>query len=281
MYTSCDKIDGPYKEPPPPPAKKTVLIEKFTGHRCSGCPDGSREVENLKNTFIDEDSGKSLLISVAIHPGHMTGFTGITNTYYYDFTSPDGDVIAQDMNPNLLPQATVNRSVNEGGGRCWGKTEWDTKIRELLYEENGSPKLPNIDIQINNTLVEQELTIATTINVLNDLEGEYRLCLFIMEDSIIAPQLDGADTKEEYVHNHIYRCAVNGVYGESLETSLTSGLQIEQEHTITFDDSNNSDWNWNEIANCYIVGYVTGPFIGNENIAEIEQTHKQPVIGNE
>lgn len=279
LWVSCDKINGPYKEPPPQnPPQKTVLIEKFTGHRCSGCPDASRVIDDLKENYFGNN-----LISVAIHPGHIAPFTAPTNTYYYDFRTPDGNTIGEDMDPDNLPQGTVNRVINVGGGRCWSKNEWYDKILELLYDENENPKLPNIEIEINNTLVNKELTISTKINVLNDLDGEYRLCLFIMEDGIIAPQLDGSETNEEYIHDHVYRCAVNGVYGESLETSLISGLEIEKEHIVVLNESNNINWidDWNNIENCYVVGYISGPYSDNENIAQIEQTHKQQVLINE
>ena len=271
MWFSCDKIHEPYKEPPPPPAEKTVLIEKFTGHRCSGCPSASRVIDDLKENYFGDK-----LISVAIHPGNFTSFTAPTNTYNYDFRTDDGNTIAEQMNPALLPLGTVNRISDQNNNRCFGKNEWYDLINNFLYDSSGSPKLPNIEIEINNTLVNQELTISTTIKVLNDLEGEYRLYLFIMED-IIAPQLDGSETIEEYLHKNVYRCAVNTVYGENLETNLISGLEIEKEYSIILNAKNNID----NPEKCYVVGYVSGPFSDGEEIAQIEQTQKQPILDNE
>ena len=92
--------------------------------------------------------------------------------------------------------------------------------------------LDAIDIQINNNFnnLNRELIITTNINILNNLNGNYALCLFIMEDSIIAPQDDEKfGYIENYVHDHIYRCSVNDIYGESINAKkdILSNLESD------------------------------------------------------
>ena len=53
ILSACDKIDPPYTEDCNQTAKKTVLIEKFTGHKCSNCPEASRKIDELKECYGD------------------------------------------------------------------------------------------------------------------------------------------------------------------------------------------------------------------------------------
>ena len=71
-----------------------------------------------------------------------------------------------------------------------------------------------------------------------------------MEDSIIAPQKDGSNYIENYQHDHIYRCSVNGIYGEQ--------LTLQSNHSIELNTTNNINWSedWNNINNCYVVAYI-------------------------
>ena len=47
-FIGCDKIEPPYTQNNSQLAERTVLIEKFTGHKCSNCPEASRTVDELK-----------------------------------------------------------------------------------------------------------------------------------------------------------------------------------------------------------------------------------------
>ena len=88
FFAQCDRIDPPYIENNLQIAERTVLIEKFTGHKCSNCPEASREIDFLKEIYGEQ------IISVAIHPGNLTEFTETDNNYTYDFTTENGSIIA-------------------------------------------------------------------------------------------------------------------------------------------------------------------------------------------
>lgn len=262
-WISCDKIESPYIEQATLSAgSKTILVEKFTGHQCSNCPAASRIIEEeLKPLFINSNNNKSSIISVAIHPGTVS-LTETDENYTYDFTTFDGDEIANYVGvTSFIPLGTINR-LNGGdwGERCFLQDNWGEKVYSQLIDEDNNFIEQTISINLNNTFNTntRELSITTTTTIFNDLEGDYALCLFIMEDSIIAPQKDGSDYIENYIHNHIYRCSVNGIYGESLNTSLTEGLILTNTHSIIFDTSNNVNWNtdWNNINNCHVVAYI-------------------------
>ena len=274
-FIGCDKIEPPYTQNNSQLAERTVLIEKFTGHKCSNCPEASRTVDELKEFYGDN------LISVAIHPGNLTEFTSTDDNYPYDFATDASDTIGIEMGATFLPLGSVNR-INGGiSNRCFTKNEWGIQINNLLYDSNGLPLPKNIEMEINTSFNEKnkELTIQTNFTYKNSIEKNHSICIFIMEDAIISPQIDGSEYVEDYEHNHIYRCAVNRTYGESIEkfhfVDVEGQSDYQSTHTIVFSEETNINWtdDWNNINNCYVVAYV----YNNENLT-IEHTIKHKII---
>tara|TARA_B100002052_G_C15881879_1_gene599704 strand:+ start:3042 stop:3926 length:885 start_codon:yes stop_codon:yes gene_type:complete len=275
---SCDKIEPPYTENISQPPERTVLIEKFTGHKCSGCPNASDEVYALKQLY-----GEDAIISIAIHPGDLSVFTAVDENHPYDFTTLSGDSIANDMGITFLPLGTINRIPNgSASGNAWYYEDWGSEIQNLLFSPDSLPLEKNININLNTTLneINKELTIETSISFLNNnLSGNYKLCLIITEDGIISPQDD--DNKGiigNYEHNDIYRCAVNGTYGESIENFAFVDLEgqagYQSTHTVIFNESSNINWTdeWTNMSNCSVVAYVY-----DDKSLIIEESVKKPI----
>jgi len=138
----------------------------------------------------------------------------------------------------------------------------------------------NIDFEITYSFEEgtKELIVQTNINILNNLEGNYNLCLLIIEDGILSPQLDGTEYVNDYEHNHIYRCSINSVYGENINDfyfiDLDGQSGYQAIHSITLDESANINWNndWNNINNCSVIAYIY-----NSESLIIEHTEKTPI----
>lgn len=278
---SCDKIEPPYTENNTQIPQRTVLIEKFTGHKCSNCPDASNEIYDLKEFY-----GADAIISIAIHPGDLSVFTGVDDNHPYNFTTPSSDEIANDMGVTSfggLPLGTINRIPNGSAQeRAWYYEDWRTEIQNLLFNENNEPLQKNINININTSLdeINKQLTIETNINFLNNLSGNYKLCLIITEDGIISPQDDNnIGTIENYEHNDIYRCAVNGTYGENLTSFNLIDLKdqngYQATHTVVFNKNSNINWTngWNNITNCSVIGYIY-----NTESLIIEESIKKNII---
>ena len=151
---SCDTIEPPYKEPPPPTdtntVLKTVMIEKFTGHKCAGCAIASEKIDELKEIY----PGK--IIPIYIHPD-LSPLTNPSSNYPYDFRTDDGSQIANDLGVPYIPLGTINRLGGNSNtipecDRCWLKDSWASLIDTILYDNNNTPKLPEIEISINNIL---------------------------------------------------------------------------------------------------------------------------------
>ncbi len=251
---ACDKIEPPYTEGVIL-SEKTILIEKFTGHQCSNCPEASRVIENeLKTKFLNiHNNNKSSIISVAIHPGNVS-LTNTDENYPYDFRTTSSDSISLNVGVvSFIPVGTINRiSGGDAGNRCWSKDNWSEQAKSQLVDNSLNPIAKKINIQINTSVDVEKRIVDITTNVTTFIEDyeNYNLSLFIMEDSIIAPQKDGSDYIENYQHDHIYRCAVNGLYGEQ--------LTLKNNHSVELNVNNNLNWteDWNNLNNCYVVAYV-------------------------
>ena len=244
----CDKIDYPYIEQNSQSAERVVLIEKYTGHKCSGCPSASSKVDELKILY------KDAIIPIAIHPGSLPEFTSTDNNYPYDFTTDSGNQIAEDMGITFLPLGSINR-VQGSEGKYFYKDQWATEIEKLLFDSEGNPRPKEIEIEINSTLSGKNLSIQTDINKLRDFNTNLKYCLVVIEDSIISPQKDYSSYVPEYVHNYIYRCSVNSTYGEIIQFNNDVWSTSNE---VSFDTSSNNNWdnNWYNFHNCYVVGYV-------------------------
>ena len=278
-WLSCDKIEPPYTTGVIA-AEKTILIEKFTAHECQNCPEAGRIIENeLKPTFINiNDTSQSAIISVAIHPG-QSNLTLTSENYYYDFTTDGGDQISNSLGVNVgtaLPKGGINRIDAGHGNRLWKRDKWSEQITGLLIDQDLNPLPKNIDIDIELILNEMNktLTVSSMISVLNDLNGNYALALFVMEDGIIAPQKDGLELIENYKHDHVYRCPINGWSGEPLHTFLQGMIFSTTEKTIAFNTDHNTNWDseWDNMNNCYVVGYIY-----NTETGVIEEVTKKRV----
>ena len=55
--------------PVPSSFTKKVLIEEFTGHRCTNCPAAAKEISAIQNIYGDQ------VIAIAIHPSGGFMFT--------------------------------------------------------------------------------------------------------------------------------------------------------------------------------------------------------------
>ena len=258
IWLSCDKIEPPYIQNNDIAPQKTILVEKFTGHKCSNCPEASRKIDELKNFYGDA------IIPISIHPGNLPEFTDTDNNYPYDFTTSYGDTIANDMGATFLPLGTINRIPGGISNRCWTKDQWSSQINNLLFDENGLPIEKKINIELTTFFNEtnKELTVETNIILLSELTGNYNLCLLIIEDEIIAPQVDGSEYIINYEHNHIYRCAINNVYGQSINEFMFVDLEgqagYQSINTVILNESTNINWNeeWDNLENCHVIAYI-------------------------
>ena len=249
-FVSCDKIEGPYITPDesvetnvefpdidPATVFRKVLIEEYTGHRCTNCPDGHRELASLHERYGDS------LVAIGIHAGGFAMTSGIFST---DFRTEEGNTLYEDFTINQIgtPAAVVNRKQH-GNVYPLSIPAWQPAIEEELTHDCVAA------VQLINVFdaSSQKLTAHTKTTRLNGDTSDLQIALYIIEDGIVAPQKDGEETILEYVHNHVLRGSLNGVYGTQLTTPEEDGTYLKSYEL----DCSAKSWNF---SNCSVVAIL-------------------------
>lgn len=263
VFFGCDIIEAPYVIPTNQenvtvefPALdlstvyRKVLIEEYTGHRCTNCPSAHLVLEDLHERFGD---------TLAIVGIHATSLANTSNRFPYNFHTPAGDALAEDFGINAIPAAIINREYQQGG---WPKDEWLQKINQV----DRSQVRAAIQV-INQYDADLKLKVNTKVTMLEDNDHPLRLSVFLIEDGIVKPQMSNTTTIEDYTHNHVLRAALNGTYGQPYEDAMPRLTEFTYACSVSFAEH---DWN---AANCTVV-----VFLYDVQSGEVVQVETAPVL---
>ena len=246
---SCSNIDEGDRLIYVKPAEvgRAVLIEDLTGQRCINCPTGTDIINGIIQTY-----GEDNVIAVGIHSGPL-GFTGnskrvglMTDTgdEYYTYWA-NGTNLGQ-------PSAIFNRKK----GPSDNLNNWAAEVGLIISEK------ANLYVNIDNAYDAKTRTLTTKVEAfgVNDtVTVSGKLQVWIVEDGIKAMQLmpDGS-ANQEYIHNHVFRAAVNGTWGE--EVTVKEGETTSKDYSYVLPET----WNAENIS---VVAFVYNDN-GVENVAK-------------
>jgi len=227
------------------PTLRKIVIEEYTGHLCTFCPDGAREIERLDSVY----SGQILPISFhagnfADVPANGVGFDangdGVMD-YTTDFKTTTGSDYYTTFGVSSNPAGAVSRLNN---GAITGKNQWETDVLTIKND------VPKVSIGLSSLYDDSTRTAkaVVTTNWQSSTSGNYNIQIQLVEDSIVAWQLDNGVHTQFYMHRHVFRKAMNGTWGSPLPSSNVGDTNT-QEFAITLDPS------WN-VSHCMIVAYV-------------------------
>ena len=212
----------------PAEVKRHVLLEDFTGQRCINCPKASDEIKVLQEQY-----GEDNVIAVGIHSGPL----GFHSTEKYVGLSTDtGDEYYAHWALDFQPVGLIDR------GAPLEYTAWNARIREELS------KTAPVDIDLVFDVKDDQLTIWAEVK---GIEGTTtgKLQLWLTEDNVTAFQLMPDGTRNmEYVHQHVFRAAVNGTWGEAV--SVKEGETFTTQH---YSLTAPKDWNVGQLS---VVAFV-------------------------
>lgn len=249
-FAACDKIEGPYITPDDSvttdvefPALdlntvcRKVLVEEYTGARCTNCPDGHRALTALHERYGDT------LVAIGIHAGTFAIPMGDFST---DFRTEEGTTLYQDYNVAQVgtPSAVVSRTQHNNAFAL-NISSWQPAIEQEKAKECVAA------VQIINVYdaATQTLTAHTKTTPLNGYTGDLQLALYVIEDGIVAPQKDGEEVITDYVHNHVLRGAINGTYGSLLTSAEEDGTYLKSYQL----DCSQKSW---DLSNCSVVAIL-------------------------
>ncbi len=231
-FTACDEVDinERFIDIGPATVARAVLLEDYTGQNCSNCPTAHDQIDLLVEQYGDN------IIPVSIHAGGLAipmQYTNYTTGYIGLMTAEGSEYDTKYNTLKSWPTGTVNR------GNALLNTAWASAVRDAIAQE--SPLQIKVAAEVSNGTI----NITTTLEPIENTTGS--LQLWITEDGIVARQrLENGTTDLEYVHNHVFRAAVNGTWGE--EIALTSGIHSEQKHSIEVRYTDKEHWDVNNLS---------------------------------
>lgn len=244
---SCSNIDEGDRLIYVKPAEvgRAILIEDFTGQRCINCPTGTEIINGIVDTY-----GEDNVIAVGIHSGPL-GFAGnskavglMTDTGNEYYTRWDKE------NKMGQPWVIFNRKTSPDSHY----NNWAAMVGTIISEK------ANLSVKIDNAYDAATRTLTTTVGA-DGVNGTVngKLQVWIVEDGVPALQMmpDGSANKE-YVHNHVFRAAVNGTWGE--DVTVKEGETTTKQYQYVLPEA----WNADNIA---VVAFVYNDG-GVENVAK-------------
>ena len=266
LLSGCDKIEGDFyqivqnedvtvtfSDINPDEVYRKILLEEFTGHRCTNCPQGHQTLESLHQQYGDT------LVTVGIHYGALAKPFG--SMFSYDFRTEVGNQIGDAFSIDGIPAAIVNRMDKSGG---WPREQWASVLRDVDRSKVSAA------VQLINEYDVASKTLKANVKVttLKAIDHQLRLILFVVEDGIVKPQKDGNQDIENYVHNHVLRCALTDAFGFVLTNgSWNPGDSETYAASISFDGH---DW---IPENCQVVAALLDPIT-----SEVLQVEKANVV---
>lgn len=280
-WMSCEKIDEPlkvvdhkiYPENPDDTlffkdsistTLRQVLLEEFTGHRCVNCPEASQMAHEMAVSLDHR------LIIYNVHAGNFATPQAGT-AFDADYRTTVGNKLNSDFGIWAYPSAMIDRIPYQGSYTIL-KEGWQSNVNAELAK----PNLANLKVISTWFPKLNTLKVAVETEFISEPAGQYRLAVYLVEDSIISPQLNnkpaiGGDTLMNYVHHNVLRDAINGTYGEYLTES--TGLVGGEIYTKRYNYVVNPDWN---IRHCHLIAYL-GKYDAAYNLIEIIQVADLPV----
>ncbi len=252
---SCDKIDNPY-----PPSKsidldttiypgnwseyvatewpdlastslddpnRNALIEDFTGHNCSFCPDAGAIAHGI------HESNPSRVFVASIHASNtnngMSSFqaVNIAQGYSIPFYNNESLELGAFFGNSLInsgffgnPAGTINRT-NEAGEYFIGSGLWQGKVNAVLASDS---KIA-IKAKVNYYETPKHgFFLHTEVEKLdNSITNDLAMIVYMIEDSVVGPQNVSNVFTPDYVHRDIFRGTIDGrIWGRTLTSELNS-----------------------------------------------------------
>lgn len=234
VSVGCDEVDAGdrYIEMEAADVQRAVLLEDFTGQNCVNCPDAHEVIEQLEQLYGEN------LIAVSIHGGQF-GISVDRTVYpsYIGLATPEGEEYNTSYGIESWPAGLVNRigSVTE-------HDKWAAAVRTEIEK----PAAAEIEVEavLDNEGPKPVIRITETVRPLSNFTG--KLQVWVVENGIVARQRSGSETIPDYVHNNVFRAAVNGTWGE--DVTYTDGIIATSEHSIEVRNTDKEVWNTDNLA---------------------------------
>lgn len=206
----------------PASAARNVLIEDFTGQKCVNCPKAGDAIHEILEVYGEN------VVAVAIHCGPFGGLSAknpglmtSTGKEYWNawFDSTQGQPVAK-----INRGAATNDYIN-----------WAAEVQKCLQQST--------DVKISIDRKSNVDTGEATINVTTSAKAgrKAKIQVWLTENNIVATQyMPDGSRNTEYVHQHVFRAAVNGTWGEDI-------TYTESEQHLSWKTTLDPSWDANNV----------------------------------
>ncbi|HML86109.1 MAG TPA: Omp28-related outer membrane protein [Bacteroidales bacterium] len=252
ILMACDKIDEPYLKPSgqtggddTTTAVRKILLEDFTGHKCTNCPAAAILAKSLTTQYPGR------IITIGVHAGYFAKADQIGD-FKANYTNATSEELYTFYGVEANPAGLINRMPTDGQV-VFKKDQWETLVNAELAKEAEASIALTAEYNESTRL----LNVKANVKALKDLSGLYNIVFALIEDSLISPQKNidafagATPIIEKYVHMHVLRCHLNGTFGAELNSSdgITTGTVISKTASITI----GAEW---KAKNIKLVAYV-------------------------
>lgn len=242
-----------------------VLLEEFTGHQCGNCPKASLSAHALKY----DATRKGRMVVASIHAGGLAEVNA-SGKYTAEYRTPEGTALYTETNPfDAVPMALVNRTKSSSTSMLFLPSKWDAATANLLTK----PTQVGITIEPQYAAATRTVTAKVSLKYLQAGGNADKLCLYLMEDSIISWQKWYNNVPEEvenYVHHDMVRKFLNGQNGQSVRPNsgpIAAGDRFYKIFTFTIPE------NYRE-KHCSVVAFVHD--LNTKEVRQVEEVEILP-----
>ena len=185
-------------------AQRALLVE-YTGWRCPNCPRASHYAHELQN------NNPGGLIVVELHPA-TNGLTRPDRGGKDDYTCPEADeyyLFMSGMTDTPFPTGVFDFMPQGDGTYFTDESTWGLQM--LRSCQRPMVVAPTAKASVN--AASREVQVDVTVIPVDEAELNLQCVVWLTEDSIVGQQYDGKEKKTDYVHNHVLRQSLAGVWG--------------------------------------------------------------------
>jgi len=279
VISSCDYVNKPLEDAAPVdtssngPVQRNVLLEDYTGHKCTACPQAAVIAGNLLQTH-----GHKLVV-VGVHAGFFSTPSTSGTNYLTDFRTSAGNTYNTFFGFAAYPNGLINRKdYSSSGGNAHIKAygDWAAEV----VTELAKPANAKIEITNNYNSTTRALTCNVATTFLHDTltGGPYKLVVMLTQDSIIATQLDNGNIITNYVHKHVLRDNLNGTWGETISNvPVTKNSPVTKTFNYTLKASYPTGTAGNAESNCDAKHCYIVAFLYNDVTKEVIQVEEKEI----
>ena len=269
MINSCDKVENPFpplvnndldttiyngawsdyvanqwpdfSTLPNDDPNRNALIEDFTGHNCSACPAAGTVAHDIHT------ANPSRIFVASIHASNEVPGYGAFQAvnlglgYTVDFTNPQSKEMGTFFGNTLInsgffgnPSGTVSRT-NVAGEYFAASGSWQTKVDAIL----AAPLKVAIKAKVNYYETPKHgFYLHTEVEKLDaGITNDLGMVVYLMEDSLVAPQNVLNVLTPNYVHRDIFRGCIDGqTWGKTLTSDLLTGTKYYLNYSYILPD---------------------------------------------